>query len=54
LQSVDFVQMFQLLIIFWLPLVSAVLALYLKTAAPGCVTDNVIADVFYILGKILL
>jgi len=39
-------------IIFCLPLVSAALVLYLKTAALGCVADNVI--VFCILGKILL
>jgi len=30
MQSVDLVQMFQSVIIFWLPLVSAVLVLYLK------------------------
>ena len=36
--------MFQSVIIFWLPLVSATLALYLKTAALGCATDNVIVE----------
>jgi len=50
--------MFQSVIIFWLPLVSAalVVVLYLKTAALGCVTDidNVIVEVFCIFGKILL
>jgi len=40
MQSVDFVQLFQSVIIFWLPLVSAALVLYLKTAALDCVTDN--------------
>ena len=30
------------------------LGLYLKTAALGCVTDNVVVEVFYIFGKILL
>jgi len=52
LQSVDFIQMFQSVIIFRLPLVSAALVLYLKTAALGCVTDNVL--VFCMFGKILL
>jgi len=42
------------MIIFWLPLVSATLVLYLKTAALGCVTDNVILEVLCIFGKILL
>jgi len=45
LQSVDFVQMFQSVIIFWLPLVSPVLELHhylLKTVALGYVTDNVV------------
>jgi len=46
LQSVDFVQMFQSVIIFSLPVVSAALVLYLKTAALGCVTDNVTAEIF--------
>jgi len=47
--------MIQSVIIFWLPpFVSAVLVLYLKTAALGCVTDNVIIEVFCIFGKILL
>jgi len=41
LQSVDFVQMFQSVIIFWIPLVSAALVLFLKTAALGCVADMV-------------
>jgi len=39
-QSVDFVQMFHSVIIFWLSLVSAALVLYLKSAALGCVIDN--------------
>jgi len=54
LHSGDFVQMFQSVIIFWLPLVSAALVLYLKSAALGCVTDNVTVEVFCIFGKILL
>jgi len=45
---------FQSVIIFWLPLISAALVLYLKTATLGCVTDNVIVEVFRIFGKILL
>jgi len=53
MQSVDFVQMFPSVIIFWLTLVSAMLILYLKAAALGCVTDNVIVEVFCIFGKIL-
>jgi len=47
--------MIQSVIIFWLPpFVSAVLVLYLKTAALGCVTDNVTIEVFCLFGKILL
>jgi len=34
-----FLQMFQSVITFWLPLASAALILYLKTAALGCVND---------------
>jgi len=42
-------------IIFCLLLVSAVLVLYLNTAALlSCVTDNVMVEVFRICGKILL
>ena len=54
LQSVDFAQVFQSVIIFWFPSVSAALVLYLKTAALSCVTNNVIVDVFCIFSKILL
>jgi len=43
--------MFQSVTILWLPLL---LELYLKTVALGCVTDNVIVEVFCIFGKILL
>jgi len=55
LQSVDFVQMFQSMIIFWLPLVFAALILYLKTAAIRCVNHiNRLVEVFCIFGKILI
>jgi len=41
--------MFQSVIMVRLPLVSAALVLYMKTAARSCVTDNVIVEVFCIL-----
>jgi len=34
--------------------VSAALVLYLKTAVLGCVTHNVIVEIFFIFGKIFL
>jgi len=34
--------MFQSVVISWLPLITAALVLYLKSAALGCVNDNVI------------
>jgi len=39
LQTVDFMQVFQSVIIFWSPLAAAALVLYLKTVALSCVTD---------------
>jgi len=37
-----------------LPLVAAPLVLYQKTAALSSVTDNVVVEVFHIVGKVFL
>jgi len=41
LQTVDFMQVFQSVIIFWSPLAAAALVLYLKTVAHSCATDMI-------------
>jgi len=42
------------MIIFLLPLVAAPLVLYQKATAHSSVTDNVVVEVFHIVGKIFL
>jgi len=54
LQSVDFVKVFQSVIIVLLPLVAAGLVLCQKTATLICVTDNVVVEVFHMVGNIFL
>jgi len=54
LQSVDFVKVFQTVIIYLLPLIAAALLLYQKTAVLSCASDNVVADLFHIVGKVFL
>jgi len=47
MQSVDFVKVFQSVIMVLQPLVAAGLVLCQKTATLICVTDNVVVEVFH-------